>query len=95
MLPSRVNICGIPHTVEVCDDKFNSDLHLGMIEYEKANIKINGNATEELQMQSLFHEMLHGMLIMIGRNDESMDEVFVQSLANAMYQSFDIRRSSD
>ena len=42
-------------------------------------------------MQTLFHEMVHGMLIMIGRNDEACDECFVQAFANALYQSFQLR----
>ena len=91
MIPSKVNICGIPHTVNLCDDNFDTDLHLGQIRYAEAEIRINKNATEAIQMQALFHEMLHGMLVQIGRNEESQDECFVQSLSNAMHQSFSIR----
>lgn len=88
MIPDKVFICGIPYRVEFCHDNFDSDLHFGMIDYSRALIKINCDASEELQMQTLFHEMLHGMLVMIGRSDESQDERLVQGLANAMYQSF-------
>jgi hypothetical protein len=42
-------------------------------------------------MQALFHEMLHGMLVLIGRNSEAEDEQLVQALANAMYQSFRLK----
>lgn len=34
-----VNICGIPHKVIECEDKFNKDLHFGQIDYEKAEIQ--------------------------------------------------------
>ena len=91
MIPKTVNICGIPHSVILCEDSFDTDLHLGQINYASATIKINKGASEAIQMQSLFHEMLHGMLIQIGRNEESADECFVQSLSNAMYQSFQIK----
>ena len=95
MIPKTVNICGIPHSVILCEDNFDTDLHLGQISYANATIKINRNASEEMQMQALFHEMLHGMLIQIGRNEESNDECFVQSLSNAMYQSFRIKEADD
>ena len=92
-LPKEVVICGIPHRVVLCDDNFNVDLHFGQINYEKAEIRINSKATDELQMQSLYHEMLHGMLVLIVRNEESSDESFVQCLSNALYQSFQLKRA--
>lgn len=95
MIPKKVNICGIQHTVSLCEDNFDTDLHLGQIKYADAEIRINKNATEAMQMQALFHEMLHGMLIQIGRNEESNDECFVQSLSNAMYQSFTVKEAEE
>ena len=92
MIPKNVNICGIPHTVKICEDSFNSDtVHFGQINYAKAEIRINGGTTQELQMQTLFHEILHGMLVLIGRNSEAEDEQLVQALAAAMYQSFRLK----
>lgn len=91
MIPKTVHICGIPHSVVLCDDNFDTDLHLGQIDYASATIKINRKASEETQTEALFHEMLHGILVHIGRNDEAQNECFVQSLANAMYQSFRLK----
>lgn len=91
MIPDKVSICGIPHKIVLCEDYFDTDLHLGQIKYATAEIRINKNASPEMQMQSLFHEMLHGMLVQIGRNEKSQDECFVQSLSNALYQSFQIK----
>ncbi len=91
MIPNKVNICGIPHKVCLCEDNFDTDLHMGQIRYADAEIRINKNAAEAMQMQALFHEMLHGMLIQIGRNEESNNECFVQALSNAMYQSFTVK----
>lgn len=95
MIPETVNICGIPHKVILCEDKFDLDLHLGQITYANAEIRINKNASEEMQMQTLFHEMLHGIFMMIGRTSEAQDEVFVQSLATALFQSFSLRQEAD
>ena len=92
MIPEKVMICGIPHTVELCSDSFDFDLHLGQIDFARAKIKINKDATQEMQEQSLVHEMLHGMFAMIGRGDLSTDETLVQSLASALYQSFWLRQ---
>lgn len=84
-------ICGIPYKVELVDDSFDLDLHLGLIKYGEGVIRINAALTPELQMQALFHEMVHGMLVLIGRDDAGSDEQLVQGLANAMYQSFQLR----
>ena len=86
-----VNICGIPHTVIECEDKFDKDLHFGQINHEKAEIQINKNLTEELKKETLCHEIVHGILVHIGYTEQSNDEQFVQALGNAIYQSFDIK----
>lgn len=83
-----INICGVPHTITECDDKFNVDTHFGMIDYAGCEIRINKGLTRAAKRETLCHEVLHGILIHIGRDDLSTDETFVQSLANAIYQSF-------
>lgn len=95
MIPKTVTICGIPHKVVLCEDSFDADLHLGQINYAAAEIRLNAKASPQMQMEALFHEMLHGMLIQIGRSAESSDECFVQSLSNAMYQSFMLKEESN
>lgn len=91
MLPEKVDICGIPHKVIMCEDHFDADTHFGQIDYLHAEIRINKDAAPEMQKQTLFHEMLHGMLVMIGRNDLTTDETLVNSLSSAMYLSFDLK----
>lgn len=94
VIPEKVTLCGIPYRVVLCDDSFDIDLHMGQIKYGKGEIRISNQVTPELQMQVLFHEMLHGMLFLIGRNEEAADENLVQSLSNAMYQIFRIKEES-
>lgn len=91
MIPERITICGIPHTVKLCEDRFDTDLHMGMIQYAQAEIRINKNATEEMQMMTLFHEILHAIFVLSGRSDEGQDEQLVQLTANAMFQIFELR----
>ena len=87
----RVNICGVPHEVIECEDSFNDCTHFGIIDYKDAVIKINKNTTKELKKETLCHEILHGLLVHIGREDLSDDEAFVQSLSNAIFQTFDVK----
>ena len=44
-------------------------------------------------MQTLCHEIVHGMLVHLGFQEMSADEQFVQSLAMAINQSFDVKGS--
>ena len=84
----KVNICGIPHKVIYCKDEFDTDTHYGQIDYGKAVIKISEDISKEQQDEALCHEILHGILVHIGKGELSQDEGFVQCLANAICQSF-------
>lgn len=87
----KVNICGVPHKVIEKDDNFSSDnTHLGEITYSQAEITLNKNIPEEIKKETLCHEMVHGILVHIGREDLSGDETLVQQLGNAIYQGFNI-----
>lgn len=88
-----VNICGIKHDViEVSADGLSNDTHLGSIDYGMAQIKINKDCCEEIKNATLCHEILHGMLVHIGRPDLSCDEQFVVALGNAINESFTIKK---
>ncbi len=87
----KVNICGIVHNVIECEDKFDVDCHLGMIDYKKCEIRINKDADEQVKRETICHEILHGILIHIGFSEMTEDEKFVQALGNAINQCFDIR----
>ena len=87
-LLKKVMICGISHEVIETEDKFDYDAHFGQIDYKKAEILINKDLSEELKQETLCHEILHGMLVHIGRPDLSQDESFVTALSNAIYQAF-------
>ena len=87
----KVNICGIPHKVIYCKDEFNTDTHYGQIDYGKAVIKISEDISKEQQDEALCHEILHGILVHLGKTELSGDEEFVQCLANAMHQSFEVK----
>lgn len=87
----KVNICGIPYTVKECEDHFDSDCHCGLIIYSECIIKINKNMHEEMKKATLCHEIMHGILLNIGREDLSNDENFVTALGNVVYATFDVK----
>jgi len=86
-----VNICGIPHKVIEKEDNFDTDSHFGQIEYCRAEIIINKDMPMEMKAETICHEMVHGILVHIGRTDLSNDEQLVQTLGNAIYQGFDVK----
>ena len=88
---TAVNICGIPHTVKYVDDLFNVDLHLGQINYAKAEILVNKDMTPAMTKETICHEMVHGILVHIGCTELSNDETFIQAMGNAINQSFEIK----
>ena len=86
-----VKICGIPHKVIECEDKFDIDLHFGQIDYKKCEIRINKDMTAASKGETICHEMIHGILVHLGYNDYANNEQFVQALGNAIYQGFNIK----
>ena len=88
----KVNICGIPHEIVECEDSFTADAtHFGEIDYKACKIRINKDMAVDAIAETIIHEMVHGMLVHLGYTEQSDDETFVQGLANAIYQGFDIR----
>ena len=91
MIPKSVTICGVPYEIILCSDNFDTDTHLGQIEYKDSIIKLNEELKEPMMMQTLIHEIVHGMLIHLGYAESSTDEQFVQALAMAIHQTFDVK----
>ena len=89
----KVNICGIPHEVIEKQDVFNSDTtHFGQIDYVACEITLNKNMPSELKIQTLIHEMLHGIFTHLGYEELACDEKLITTLATAMSQGFLVRR---
>lgn len=85
-----VNICGIPHKVVEREDGFENEV-CGLIDYKKCEIKINKNMSKEHKLETLCHEIIHGIFFHLGYNEHATNEQLVQALGNAIYQSFDIK----
>lgn len=89
----KVNICGIPHEVRkvTAINEGSDGITLGQIDHSKAEIELRSGMPSGLEQSTLFHEVLHGMLVQLGYNSLSEDETFVQGFSNAMYQMFDFK----
>lgn len=90
----KVNICGIPYTIVNCKDPFDSG-QVGMIDHLECKIFVTEKLKYQIRKETICHEILHGILLHIGKNELSQDEEFVQCLANAISQSFIIKITDD
>lgn len=81
----NIKIMATEYEVEEVEqiDKFN--MSLGEIVYTELKIKIDKTIPEELKKETLFHEMLHGVLDKLGYTDINEDEQKVQSIASTLY----------
>ena len=84
----NINICGIRHSIDYVVDEFENNEMLGQIRYKDAKIQINQACCDEIQKATLCHEIMHGILLHIGRDDLSNDEAFVTAIGNAVNESF-------
>lgn len=89
---TKVNICGIPHEIKICEDNFDVDCHFAMIDYKKAEIRVNKDMCDPITTEAICHEMVHGILVHLGYDELSGDERFVQAMGNAIYQGFYIKQ---
>ena len=93
---NSVNICGIPHKITEKDDSFSlNELLLGRIDYTRCEIMINKNATDEIKQEALYHEIIHGILMHLGYDEENNDERFVRGLSNAINQIFTLKEETN
>ena len=88
MIPKEINICGISYKVTYGKNEFEPTTQFGQIVYTKGEIMINPDMPEDLKMQTLIHEWLHGALVMLGRNTEAEDEQLINGLAIAINGTF-------
>ena len=47
--------------------------------------------SKEHKLETLCHEIVHGIFFHLGYNEYAVNEQLVQALGNAIYQSFDIK----
>jgi len=85
MIPPTVNIFGIPYKVERVPYIDREYYIVGKIKHESQKILILDSLSEELAEQTLLHEVIHGILMQLRRNEEHDDEPLVQGLAIGLH----------
>lgn len=88
---NEVWICGIPYKIVEKDIVDENGGCLGQILYRDCVIEIRKGLPKELYTQTLIHEIVHGMLSNIGKNDLADNEEFVQALAMAINLTFNVK----
>ena len=86
-----INICGIPFEIKEVAEipaDYKGDIIHGEISHSRAEILLRESLPYELKQLALIHEWVHGMFVMIGRNELSDDETLVQNIALAINQTF-------
>ena len=80
----KIKIAGMPYKVKQVDviDEEIEGITRGAILYTEGKILIKRKSKNKAE--TLMHEIVHGILVEIGRNDLTGDETFVQSMANAL-----------
>jgi Zn-dependent peptidase ImmA (M78 family) len=87
MIPDKVKIAGIDYKVEETEHRdAGEDALMGEINYFTATIYINESANPQIKEQTLVHEIVHGILVAMGRKDLNEDEYFVDGLAYNLHQ---------
>jgi Zn-dependent peptidase ImmA (M78 family) len=89
MLPSQVKISGIDYDIQIAEHKTvnDGDILMGEISYHKATIYINEQQNDQLQVATLLHEIVHGILYHMG-HEMNDNEKFVEGFASGLHQVF-------
>ena len=90
----KVNICGIPYRIKYkrVINESEPGIGEGLIIYRKQTIYLRKKLGKQIREETLIHEMVHGILIHIGKSELANDEEFVQMLAHCIYQSFKVKK---
>jgi hypothetical protein len=85
--PASIRIGPIDFAVDVREDLREDDRALdGQIRYGETTIRLHADLAHQAQVQTLLHEVVHGMLTQMGRAKMCKDEELVDALAFSLYQ---------
>lgn len=82
---SNIKILATDYKVEEVEQINKFERLLGEIDYIEQTIKIDKSISEDLKMETLIHEIIHGILEKLGYTDFNQDEQKVHSIASTMY----------
>ena len=83
----KINILGLEYQIKIVSTVDRHQALWGKINYETQEIVISSNISSQHQLQTIIHELLHGILTHLGYSNHSDDEQFVTAVSAALYQS--------
>ena len=91
-IPKSFMLHGHKFTVEFMDDLNDEHQLIGSINHSSTTIKLQrsckGYKMEQSKIEDTFiHEMVHAMMVQIGRNDLNNDEVFITQFSSLLHQA--------
>ena len=72
--PEEVSICGVTYAVELVDGSIDSEEEYGRISFQGRVIRIQDHEDPVLNMQTLVHEIMHGLSYHYGLGIDDTDE---------------------
>ena len=81
----NLKIMGSNYKIEEVEQIDKWQRLLGQIDYINQTIKIDKNIPEDLKMDTLIHEIIHGVLDKLGYVEINSDEQKVNGIANALF----------
>ncbi len=87
----QISILGIPFEIEEVDNIepiCRDEIIQGRVLHSEGRILLRKSLPDALKRQVLIHEWVHGALTMLGHEEMSNDEAFVQGLTIAINQTF-------
>lgn len=85
----NININGINYEVSYDNDIITADNSIGQIKYNQQQIKLHKNIGDDVKLQTLMHEIIHGILYSNHYHDLNIDEEFVDRLATTIVNMMD------
>jgi hypothetical protein len=81
----KVKIGAITYAITI-DDTLGDSGFAGQIRYQRCTIVINGDLKPQFAMQTLWHEVIHGIMTNAGIPHEDQTEPLVNALAYGVLQ---------
>lgn len=87
-IPSEIDIAGQTFQIHMDSSLLKIANCCGQTHFESGLILIDPSLRPEVKGVTYFHELVHAILITMGRDDLNRDEAFVDMMGNLIWQSF-------